>query len=37
MTELQAIEASKMEIEAWKLQLYAELELEDKAEQEVEG
>lgn len=36
MKELQAIEASKMEIEARKLQLYAELELEDEAEQELE-
>ena len=31
------IEASKIEIEAQKLQLYAELEMEDEAEQEVEG
>lgn len=35
--ELQVIEASRMEIETWKLQLYAELEMKDKAEQEVDG
>ena len=36
MKELQAIEARKSEIEAQKLQLYAELELEDEAEKELE-
>ena len=36
MKELQAIEARKSEIEAQKLQLYAELELEDEAEEELE-
>ena len=36
MKELQAIEVRKSEIEAQKLQLYAELELEDEAEEELE-
>lgn len=36
MKEFQAIEARKSEIEAQKLQLYAELELEDEAEEELE-
>ena len=36
MKELQAIEARKLEIETQKLQLYAELKLEDEAEEELE-
>ena len=37
LKELQAIEAHKAEIQAWQIQLYAELEMVEEASQEAES